>query len=131
MAPEGSQREEEDLNNGDELWLEEVANRSRNRFGEHRLLQGAAPVAPEEDELPPPAMGGSEIEVATNRYRVTVHGGMEHRLMDQILRLVPQHARDVRQPGCTGFCRHLQLNSNASNKERQLLFTMIMAALGS
>jgi hypothetical protein len=107
QALEGSQREEEDLNNEDELWLEEVANRSRNRFGEYRLQQGAAPIAPEEEDLPPIVAGDSEIGGATNRYRVTVHGGMEQRLMDQILRLVPQHARDMRQSGCTGFCRHL------------------------
>ena len=77
QALEGSQREEEDLNNEDELWLEEVANRSRNRFREFRPLQRAAPVAPEEDDLPLLAVGDSEIEVATNRYRMTVHGGME------------------------------------------------------
>ena len=75
----------------------------------------------------------SELERAVARYRVQLTNGMDQKLLTRILEKFPRQKNELRPTAssCEGLCRLIDLREPISKGVKELVFTMIMAALGS
>ena len=73
------------------------------------------------------------LERAVMRYRVQLINGMDQKLLARILEKFPKQKNELRPTAssCDGLCRLIDLREPISNGVKELVFTMIMAALGS
>ena len=73
----------------------------------------------------------SELERALARYRVQLTNGMDQKLLAKILEKFPRQKNELRSTAssCEGLCRLIDLREPISNGVKELVFTMIMAAL--
>ena len=67
------------------------------------------------------------------RYRVQLTNGMDQKLLTRILEKFPRQKNELRPTvsSCEGLCRLINLREPISNGVKELVFTMIMAALGT